>query len=45
MLPEEMEVKPYAPWTWPDSRIGWEKTYVVTIRGYGIGFTDGPVPE
>lgn len=30
-----------------DARIGWEKVYIVTVKGYGvIGFSDGPVePE
>jgi hypothetical protein len=29
----------------PDTRIGWEHTYIVTIDGYGVlGFTDGPFP-
>lgn len=28
-----------------DSRIGWEKTYIVTLDEYGVlGFTDGPCP-
>jgi hypothetical protein len=30
-----------------DARIGWEKTYIVTVKGYGvIGFSDAPIdPE
>lgn len=36
---EAVEVKPYADW--PDTRIGWDKTLIVTVEGYGvIGFTD-----
>jgi len=28
----------------PDPRIGWNATYVVTVKGYGvIGFADSPV--
>jgi hypothetical protein len=28
----------------PDERIGWEKTYIVSLPGYGVlGFTDGPL--
>jgi len=40
-----IEVKPYAKWCWPDTRIGWEKTYLVTLNGYPVGYTDGPVPS
>jgi hypothetical protein len=30
-----------------DARIGWEKVYIVTVKGYGvIGFSDAPIePE
>jgi hypothetical protein len=29
-------------WDYPDDRIGWEKTYLVYLQGYGVvGFTDG----
>ena len=28
----------------PDDRIGWDKTYIVRIDGYGVlGFTNGPL--
>jgi len=36
---DEIEVRPYG---W-DHRIGWD-THIVTVRGKGIGFTDGPLP-
>lgn len=27
----------------PDDRIGWDCTYIVTVRGHGVfGFSDGP---
>lgn len=36
---DELEIKEY--FMWPDARIGWDKTYLVTVPGYGImGFTD-----
>lgn len=36
---DELEIKPYMDR--PDTRIGWDKTYIVTIPGYGVmGFTD-----
>ena len=35
----DVEVKPYCY----DERIGWD-TYIVTLQGGGVGFTDGPVP-
>lgn len=37
--PEQVEVKPYSG---ADPRIGWARTLVVTVEGYGvIGFADG----
>ena len=36
--PEELEVKLYSG---PDARIGWSKTYIITLkRGGVLGFTD-----
>lgn len=29
----------------PDDRIDWDETYVITINGNVVGFTDGPVSE
>lgn len=42
-----IKIEPYAPWTWPDIRIGWDRTYVVTVNGVQgpVGFTDGPLEE
>ena len=38
-LPEKVHVSEYD--REPDSRIGWARTYIVTIDGYGVlGFTD-----
>lgn len=41
----KIEVKPYPSLDrcW-DERIGWH-TYIVTLNGHPMGFTDGPVPE
>lgn len=36
--PETVHVTPYRY----DDRIGWN-TYLVTVDGQGVGFTDGPV--
>lgn len=36
-----IEVRPYGNGI--DQRIGWN-TYLVSINGKGIGFTDGPLP-
>jgi hypothetical protein len=36
--PEEVEVKLYL-----DRSIGWAQTYIVTIMGQAVGFTDGPL--
>ena len=27
----------------PDRRIGWTRTYLVTVRGQAVGFSDGPL--
>jgi hypothetical protein len=36
---ENLEIKPY--FMEPDTRIGWDQTYIVTLEGFGpIGFTD-----
>jgi len=41
-----IKVEPYAPWTWPDTRIGWEKTYLVSVDLIGpVGYTDGPLED
>jgi hypothetical protein len=37
---ERLEVKPYCY----DDRNGW-KTYIVTVDGQAVGFTDGPCTE
>lgn len=38
---DQIEVKPYDEE--PDTRIGWSRTYIVTLEKFGvIGFTDGP---
>lgn len=43
---KDVTVEAYAPWTWPDTRIGWEKTYLVSIKLIGpVGFTDGPLDD
>lgn len=40
----KISAEEYAKWTWPDERIGWAETHIVTLEGYGVlGFTDGPV--
>lgn len=36
--PENVQVKPYGR----DDRIGWDTTYMVTVKGQAWGFTDGP---
>jgi hypothetical protein len=36
---DDVEVKYYAE----DMRIGWPTTYIVTIKGNAVGFTNGPV--
>lgn len=42
--PEKLKVEPY--YDQPDSRIGWNRTYIVSIDGYGVvGFTDSPCNE
>lgn len=42
----DIKIEAYAPWTWPDTRIGWDKTYLVTVKGVGpVGYTDGPLEE
>lgn len=41
---EKIKVEPYAPWTWPDKRINWEQTYLVTVDGNPVGFADGHIP-
>lgn len=39
---DDIVVEPY--YMTPDSRCGWEQTYVVRLDGFGvIGFTDSPV--
>ena len=36
----KIEIKPYH--TKPDTRIGWEETWIVTLPGFGVlGFTNG----
>lgn len=41
---EDVSVKPYADN--PDTRIGWDKTYIVMVEGWGpFGFTDKDVPR
>lgn len=41
----KVRVEPYAPWTWPDKRINWAQTYLVTVEPFGpVGFADGPIP-
>ena len=41
-----IKVEAYAPWAWPDSRIGWDQTYLVTVKGVGpVGYTDGPLED
>ena len=44
-LRPKIEVTPYPSLDrcW-DERIGWH-TYIVTLNGHPMGFTDGPVPE
>lgn len=43
-----VEIHPYGPFAPsrpnPDERIGWADTWVVTVGGYAVGFTDGPPP-
>lgn len=40
--PEDwISVEPYGG---VDKRIGWD-TYIVTVRGQGVGFTNGPLPK
>jgi hypothetical protein len=41
-----IEVKKYGPWIGPDTRINppWD-TYIVTVGGDAVGFTDGPLFE
>lgn len=36
--PGKIEIKPYGR----DNRIGWD-TYIVTVDGNAVGFTNGPV--
>jgi hypothetical protein len=36
---QDLKVEPYGR----DERIGWD-TYIVTLRGSAVGYTDGPVP-
>jgi hypothetical protein len=38
---DEIEVRKYGVGI--DTRIDWD-TYIVCIRGKGVGFTDGPLP-
>jgi hypothetical protein len=39
---DEIKVEPYGTHCWPDERIGWLETWIVTMPGYGVlGFTDG----
>lgn len=39
--PMHVEVKRYCDR--PDTRIGWERTYLVTVDGAAVAYTDGPV--
>lgn len=42
----DIKIDAYAPWAWPDTRIGWDETYLVTVKGVGpVGYTDGPLEE
>lgn len=37
--PDQLHIELYVDR--PDTRLGWDKTYIVSINGYGIiGFTD-----
>ncbi len=38
VTPESVEVAPYGR----DERIGWD-TYIVTVNGNAVGFTNGPL--
>ena len=41
-----IKVEAYAPWAWPDTRIGWNQTYLVTVKGVGpVGYTNGPLED
>jgi hypothetical protein len=42
--PSDIHIEEYMPWA--DTRIGWEKTYLVTLSGKGVvGFTNGPLGD
>ena len=43
LFESDIKVEAYGPWTWPDRRIGWEKTFLVTVKGNPVGYTDGPL--
>lgn len=37
---DAVHIEPY----YPDNRIGWEKSYIVTVENFGVvGYTDGPL--
>jgi hypothetical protein len=38
-----LKVVPYG--TGPDTRIGWERVYIVLVNDLPYGFTDGPLQE
>lgn len=40
---DQIEIRPYSPE--PDSRIGWDQTFLVLVRGRPAGFTDGDSNE
>jgi hypothetical protein len=40
----DIKVRKYGYGDGIDHRIGWD-TYLVTLKGEPVGFTDGPVPE
>jgi hypothetical protein len=43
-LIERTHVKPYGDG--PDTRVGWERTYIVTVDGFGVvGFCDGTTDQ
>lgn len=41
VVPDKVKLERYGDG--PDTRIGWDKVFIVTIDGFGpVGFTDGP---
>lgn len=46
LFESDIKIEAYGPWAWPDSRIGWDQTYLVTVKGVGpVGYTNGPLEE